>query len=103
MCVLDSLACEMHDNIVSLLPGVESVEECRVLCQEEPACTYMSHFGNHSYPFSRECILFDECDTLHSCQVSFSCTYFRFEPPISFVDGYGLVTVTGRLRVGLVS
>ena len=65
LCSVDGLACEMHDNTIAILPNVPTMEECRLLCQDQDNCNYISHFGAVSFPFVETCMLFSACDTLH--------------------------------------
>ena len=69
-CSVDGLACEMHDNTIAILPNVPTIEECRLLCQDQDNCNYISHFGPGSYPFVETCMLFSACDTLTAMEYS---------------------------------
>ena len=37
--------CRMHENTLSSLPGVESIEDCRVACRDQPQCTFLTYFA----------------------------------------------------------
>ena len=58
-------ACEIHQNLISALAGVETVAECKQLCTDSKDCNIISHFGPNSSPFHNYCMLFSNCSTLH--------------------------------------
>lgn len=68
-CVSDYVSCAITgDNLVGLVDGVSSAEECRQFCEETPdSCEFYSYFGPASYPFDDACLLFSNCTTLEQC------------------------------------
>ena len=77
--------CSMHENTLSTLPGVESIEGCRTACRDEPQCAFLTYFAadrlnvikclcespylpfSPSFPFSETCFLFSTCDEVLDC------------------------------------
>ena len=81
--------CRMHENTLSTLPGVESIQDCRAACRDEPQCAFLtyfaagrfniikvalrithlgfSHLSPPSFPFSETCFLFSSCDEVVDC------------------------------------
>ena len=67
MCSVEDQACELDTNVLTLVPGV-SLPECRMLCNDQLSCKYISFFGSGSFPLSDTCVLFSECGQLYDCE-----------------------------------
>jgi len=63
--------CSMHENTLSTLPGVASIEDCRGACNDQPECAFLTYFAADSFPFSETCFLFSACDEVLDCM---ACT-----------------------------
>ena len=37
--------CTMHENTLSTLPGIKSIEDCRAACRAEPQCAFLTYFA----------------------------------------------------------
>ena len=44
-CHVEGSMCSMHENTLSTLPGVESIEGCRVACRDEAQCAFLTYFA----------------------------------------------------------
>ena len=67
VCSVDDQTCEMHGNVVMIVPNIDTMVECRLICQDEAACRYFTHFGTDSYPFFETCILYSSCSDMQDC------------------------------------
>ena len=56
--------------IVTFL-GISSIEECRILCEDEVTCIAFTHFGSNSHPIPEGCLLFSSCREQRPCKKSF--------------------------------
>jgi len=70
-CHVEDLMCSMHENTLSTLPGVASIEDCRGACNDQPECAFLTYFAADSFPFSETCFLFSACDEVLDCM---ACT-----------------------------
>ena len=62
-------ACQPHqDNVIESVAGVETVSECKQLCNDVSYCNMISHFGPDGFPFSNYCMLLRSCPNLHDCR-----------------------------------
>ena len=67
-CVAEGQSCGMlEENILSIFPNIPTMDQCNLLCRDTPNCTFATHFGSESFPFSSSCVLFTACDVLHEC------------------------------------
>ena len=67
VCLLENQACGMHDNVVSIVNSINSLDQCTELCQDEDSCTFVTFYGENSFPFSQTCIMFSSCDDIVVC------------------------------------
>ena len=65
--MLEGQTCEAHGNVVSVLPGIATLDQCRLLCSNEAECVYLTFFGPQSYPLANTCMIFSSCPTLDEC------------------------------------
>ena len=67
-CTFEGESCEfLEEKILSIIPNIPTVDQCNSLCQENPDCTFSTHFGPEGFPLFTSCVLFSSCDILHSC------------------------------------
>ena len=55
--------CVIEENIISIINQV-TLDECRLLCNGDSACRYLSYYGKNGYPFTDSCILFTRVKSL---------------------------------------
>ena len=71
-CFVDRQECEISaDNLIHTFLGITSINECRLLCEDEVTCIAFTHFGSNSHPFPDGCLLFSSCIERRPCQ---NCT-----------------------------
>ena len=65
-CSVDGMTCEFaNENLVGLIDGVMSAEECKQECENNSTeCRIYSYYGANGAPFSDSCLLFKECTVL---------------------------------------
>ena len=44
-CHVEDLMCGMHENTLSTLPGIKSIEDCRAACRDQPQCAFLTYFA----------------------------------------------------------
>ena len=67
-CTFEGESCEfLEEKILSIIPNIPTVDQCSSLCQENPDCTFSTHFGPEGFPLFSSCVLFSSCDMLHLC------------------------------------
>ena len=57
-----------NNNILSIINNNPSLEECRLKCEAEKGCRYITYYDydpDHEEPFSGSCILFNQECTLY--------------------------------------
>ena len=63
ICSSDKTACEAHvENTLETYFGVPSLEECRVLCQNNDQCKFLTYFYEESQTAKQICFLFSSCN-----------------------------------------
>ena len=68
-CLVEGQACEAgQDNLLNVIPGIESMDECKALCVDSYDCQFVTHFGAESFPLQNYCNLYRNCTTLIECQ-----------------------------------
>ena len=68
-CVIESTACQAHrDNNLGLYPDIQTIEECRQLCNDNRDCQFLTYYGEDSFPLLQVCELFNDCSEKKSCQ-----------------------------------
>ena len=66
-CYERNSACVAEDNFLMSSLEAMNLETCKKHCSELDECKYISFFGPNSFPFSNHCMLFKDCQRLHSC------------------------------------
>ena len=57
-CSGDNIACVNHVNTtLDSVTGVETVEECRQLCQDNDECQFLTYYDQNSLPYHNNCFL----------------------------------------------
>ena len=68
-CLIDQEECEIGpNNLINTYLGIESIEECKLLCEDEFNCVAFTHFGSAAHPFPDGCLLFSSCTERRPCQ-----------------------------------
>ena len=69
-CSTTGSTCELeNDNVIGIINGVASEEECRINCEDESTgCAIFSYFGPTGMPYRDTCILYGYCDALGPCE-----------------------------------
>ena len=69
-CSSEGLGCSAHsDNLLEYIPQIESVLECRQLCQDrETECQFLTYYSDQSSPFHNDCFLFSSCEETYDCE-----------------------------------
>ena len=70
VCLVEDQACQIEDNLISLVADVTTLAQCRQICHDEPACAFATHFGANSLAFTSVCITFSSCPTVYDSQDS---------------------------------
>ena len=62
-CSASNQTCELEDNnVIGILNGINSVEECRQQCLDNNGfCTVFSHYNSAGAPFRDTCLLLSDC------------------------------------------
>jgi len=68
VCTLENQMCEMHENVITIVTGVSSIAECKVICDEEATCQYLTYYKEESPSLSEACVLYTSCDVLRDCK-----------------------------------
>ena len=65
-CSVRDMACQLEsDNVIGIINGVTSAEECKMECEDESNnCKVYSHYGPDGSPFVDSCLLFNNCEVL---------------------------------------
>ena len=65
-CSVRDMACQLEsDNVIGIINGVTSAEECKMECEDDSNnCKVYSHYGPDGYPFVDSCLLFNNCEVL---------------------------------------
>ena len=67
-CSSNNTACEAHvDNTLGTYGGVPSLEECRVLCQNNYQCKFLTYYYEEG-PAKHVCFLFSSCEVAGDCE-----------------------------------
>ena len=66
-CLSNGQACEIHDNFVSVFPGILTLDQCRLLCTDEAQCVFLTYFGPDNFPLVNTCMIFTDCPILDNC------------------------------------
>jgi len=68
-CSASNKTCELeNNNVIGILNGIYSVEECRQQCLDNNGfCTVFSHYNSAGAPFRDTCILLSDCLVLDTC------------------------------------
>ena len=71
-CFVDNQECEISaDNLIHTFLGISSIEECKLLCEDEVTCIAFTHFGSNNHPIPDGCLLFSSCRERTPCE---NCT-----------------------------
>ena len=90
-CSTNNTACDAHEgNVLDLIGGVSSVQECRRLCLDQEECYFLPYFNSESFPYKEMCLLMKYCDEIHVC----SSVYLRQEIVTKHVVLLLLVSLT---------
>ena len=69
VCSSDKTACEAHEeNTLETYFGVPSLEECRLLCQNNDQCQFLTYFYEESQTAKQICFLFSSCEATGDCE-----------------------------------
>lgn len=101
-CFVDNQECKISaNNLIHTFLGISSIEECRLLCEDEVTCIAFTHFGSNNHPIPDSCLLFSSCRertpcencTTGSSQTECTCsiTYAGDVTPDNFVNLIGSV------------
>ena len=65
-CSVQDMACQLgSDNVVGIINGIASVEDCKLECEDDSnGCKVYSYYGPNGSPFVDSCLLFHHCETL---------------------------------------
>ena len=67
-CTAEGQSCKIIEgNILAIIPNILTIDECSLLCQDTQNCSFVTIFGENSFPFSDTCVLFSSCDELQEC------------------------------------
>ena len=68
-CFVDNQECEISaDNLIHTFLGISSIEECKLLCEDEVTCIAFTHFGSNGHPLPDGCLLFSSCRERRPCE-----------------------------------
>ena len=102
-CSIEEASCEIQeDNLLGILSGISSAEECRQACENNSTtCQYFSYYGETSFPFIETCLLFDSCPVLNPCTdcltEELDCFDAFCEAPVEGSLGDNLIQVLGNI------
>ena len=87
-CEVEGQACDIgQDNLLSALPGVESLQQCEAICIDNFDCEFITYFGSDSFPLRNYCMLFNDCTALADCQDCTTAVELCFEQCGQTVEG----------------
>ena len=99
-CYIEDATCEMEgDNLVGIISGVLSLDECRQACQDDAttSCNIFTFYGSLAFPFVDSCILFSTCMNLNPCVDCFTeelvCDQIFCNAPVEGMLGDNIVRV----------
>ena len=68
-CATNNTACSVsQDNLLSTFGDVSSLLECRQLCYDTENCSFITYYGQESFPFSKVCMLLKSCEETSPCE-----------------------------------
>ena len=103
-CSIEEASCEIQeDNLLGILSGISSAEECRQACENNATtCEYFSYYGPTSFPFIETCLLFSSCPVLDPCTDCFTeeldCFDAFCEAPVEGSLSDNLIQVLGNIE-----
>jgi len=86
-CKVSGQTCEFQENLLSIVPNIQTIDECELICKDNSECTFFTYFGEDNSQFSENCILFSSCDNLVTCTDCSTTQYGKCSlnlEPISF-------------------
>ena len=99
-CFFDQQKCQIErDILINTFPETTSVEECKLVCEDEINCRAFTYFGSNSFPIPNGCLLFSTCRDQQPCencttgstqaQCTCSISYAGEVTSANFVDLFG--------------
>ena len=85
-CSVANMTCKLEDdNVIGILNGVLSLEECQEECEDDSNdCRVYSYYGPEGFPFADTCLLYSNCTTLEPVDDCFTeelgCSRFCHAP-----------------------
>ena len=68
-CSSEGVECQYSDNnLIDSVSQVHSEEECRLICEDQQRCNFITFFNASSIPFSNFCRLFNTCENTEECE-----------------------------------
>ena len=101
-CSVEDMTCEFSDsNLIGLLTGVQSAEECKTECENNSTnCKIYSYYSQGATPFTETCLLFTDCGILDPCEScvteDIECTIFC-NAPVEGILGDNLVDIVAGI------
>jgi len=88
LCQSNNIACDAHDDNFIDSFRVETIEECRQLCQDsDMGCEFLTYYGENGFPLNHICELFQSCEKTIECNGCLSETKGCFEKCSNTVVG----------------
>ena len=65
-CSVPDMTCQIdNENVIGIVNGVESAQECKDECQDDANdCMVYSYYGPAGFPFADTCVLYNSCSVL---------------------------------------
>ena len=58
---------EVTDDLLDIMTGVETLEECRAVCLDQEDCNYFTYYDLNSSPLREACFTYRDCPSVHEC------------------------------------
>ena len=104
-CSVEGMTCKFQDeNLIGIIDGVMSAEECRLECENNSTeCRVYSYYGSAGAPFSDTCLLFSECQVLEPVEECFTedldCVIFCDAPVEGQLGSENLIDIVADINM----
>ena len=105
-CSVEGMTCKFQDeNLIGIIYGVTSSEECRMECENNSTeCRVYSYYGSAGAPFIDTCLLFKECLVLDPVEECFTedldCVIFCNAPVEGRLGSDNLIDIVADINEG---
>ena len=97
-CASNNTLCEVsQDNLINAYGGVPSLAECRQMCYDTEECSFITYYGQESFPLNQFCTLLKDCEVTRPCEDCVSETRNCY-----WTCGYHFTGVMNNNTIGII-